>query len=430
MQAIATPNNGAPKAGRIYRTPRSTRAFPAVLGIMGPRLLTYATQISPYDIEDVLGHDPRSDRHGQLADVEIKRIYAHVQRKTTKARRDAIVDYLRHQLFDGLIAAGFPAISIAIQNPIRFEDAGGDGGLGQMILETGRNNRRIVLDGLARISGTLALVDMAMGDSGLDPAERDRVRKMLDQFTLPVVFYAPRAGEPQLDVDDLGQLFHDFNFRATPVAAKDAIALDRSDLHVQATYRLCEDVHAIRDNGGMDTRAASLGINSDAIVVQPVLLRFVRAALEGEASVEASRKSRIGTPRLTHQTRQRLLSDLSDFLDNVATAMGERWAVRDSLHLSSAGWTAIGVIYHDVTVRLSDVDLLKFAKALGQLDWSRNAPMWAPLVTDRAKADGTEHKVLQGAGATARRQMVRILREHFKLAERLHASASVAAPKG
>ncbi len=425
MHAAVVPSK---TPSRAIRSARAVRTFPAIIGEMGPRLATYSTTISPYDVTDILGHDPRSDRQHLLNDAETKRIYSVVQRKTTRARRDAIVDYLRHQLFDGVIAAGFPAISIAIQNPVRFDDGGSiSGGNGQMILETGRSNRRIVIDGLGRLSGLLSLVDMVFGDNPLAQPERDELAKDLERFSLPVVFYAPREGSPPLSIDDLGQLFHDYNVRGVKVPAKDAIALDMSDLFIQATYALAEDAHAIKHHGGMETRVVQLSGKTDGIVAQPVLLRFLRAAIEGEGTIEAGRKQHTETPRLTRDTRDRLLSGIADFVDDVAEAMGPRWADRTSLHLSSAGWQAIGIVYHDITVRLSGVETKKFATALGELDWSRTSALWSSIVGEKTKADGSKELVIRAAGGTARREIVKVLRERFGLVEKL-AAASAAAP--
>jgi DNA-sulfur modification-associated len=424
MHAAVTPTKTTP---RTIRPARAVRTFPAIIGEMGPRLATYSTSISPFDVVDILGHDPRSDRQHLLTDAETKRIYSVVQRKTTRARRDAIVAYLRNQLFDGGIAAGFPAISIAIQGPVRFDDGGSiSGGNGQMILETGRSNRRIVIDGLGRLTGVLTLADLVFGDGPLPQAERDALTRDLERFSLPTVFYAPREGQPPLSIDDLGQLFHDFNVRGVKVPAKDAIALDKSDIYIQATYTLAEDAHAIKQHGGMEARVVSLSGKTTGIVAQAALLRFLHAAIEGETAVEASHRHHTDKPRFTRETRDRLLSGIADFVDDIATAMGPRWADRSSLHLSSAGWQAIGVLYHDVTVRLAGIETKKFATAIGELDWSRRAPMWAGIVDEKTRPGGAKELVIRGGGAAARRDMVKSLRERFGLIEKL-AAASVAA---
>lgn len=52
-------------------------------------------------------------------------------------------------------------------------------------------------------------------------------------FSFPVTFYAPTAGV--IALEQLGQLFHDFNFLQTRVSASQAIALDKSDIYMQLT---------------------------------------------------------------------------------------------------------------------------------------------------------------------------------------------------
>src|SRR5262249_22127412 len=150
---------------------------------------------------------------------------------------------------------------------------------------------------------------------------------------IPCVFYSPRPGQSPLTAEEMGQLFHDFNFKVTPVSAKDAIALDQSDPYIRATYYLAKNANYIA-KFGMDTKSASLGSKSKAIVVQPVLLRFVRAAIEGAKYVEAARNVTIETPHLTPQNGPQILGSLAEFIDTFAEALGNRWYHRESVHLS------------------------------------------------------------------------------------------------
>ena len=69
-----------------------------------------------------------------------------------------------------------------------------------------------------------------------------------------------------------------------------AIALDHSDLYIALANRIGSS-ETIKQAGGMEMKAASAGKNSTAIVVQQDLLRFVRAATEGERFLESTANS-------------------------------------------------------------------------------------------------------------------------------------------
>ena len=71
---------------------------------------------------------------------------------------------------------------------------------------------------------------------------------------------------------EMGQLFHDFNFRVQPVSKQHAVALDNSDLYIALTNKLAERPVFV-NNGGVAERAASLGKKSTELVVQTVLVR-------------------------------------------------------------------------------------------------------------------------------------------------------------
>jgi hypothetical protein len=406
--------------GNTLRSVRSRQTYAAMAGMHGPRLATYATQINPLDIVTVLGHDPRSEKRRFLTDQKIVELYEYMQRKTSNARRDAIKNYIEDRLFpQSDLVGGFPAISIAVQYPISSEEINpAFPGVVNMSIDTGIQNKRVALDGLGRISGALALVDLALSDE-LNEAESDELQKALQEIAIPCVFYSPRPGQSPLTPEEMGQLFHDFNFKVTPVSAKDAIALDQSDPYIRATYYLARYASYIA-KFGMDTRSASLGSKSKAIVVQPVLLRFVRAALEGAKYVEAARNVSIENPHLTAKNAPQVLGSLAEFLDTFAEAMGHNWYHRESVHLSSGGWQALGIIYHDITFRLKGIDRNAFAVALAKkVDWSRDAEIWKGIMTHKEDKAGNPVTVLLGAGASTRRQIVQRLRDAMGLTERL-----------
>lgn len=403
------------KEAPSLRSVRSRQSYAAMLGWHGPRLVTYATQINPLDITTVLGHDPRSERRRFLNDHKLAELYDYMQRKTSASRRDSIKSYIEDRLFpEANLIGGFPAISIAVQYPIHAEPIASIPGVVDMSIDTGVHNKRVALDGLGRMSGALALVDLALSGELSDSDAAD-LTAAIGAISLPCVFYSPRPGQGPLSLEEMGQLFHDFNFRVTPVSAKDAIALDKSDPYIRATYALEKMSEAISAYG-MDTKSASLGSKSKAIVVQPVLLRFIRGAIEGAKYVESARNVNVENPRLNSKTSSELMESLAEFVDAFANEMGSRWTDRESLHLSSPGWLSIGLVYHDITFRLSNIDRLQIAKSLAtKIDWSRSAAIWKPIISEKIGADGSTALALQGAGASTRREMVRIIRDQLGL---------------
>lgn len=416
LQTPANTTNPAPKESQTIRSVRSRQTYAAMIGLHGPRLATFATQINPLDITIVLGHDPRSERRRYLNDQKLVELYSYMQRKTSASRRDSIRHYIEDRLFpDSNLVGGFPAICIAVQHPIEFEEIDSNfQGVVNMSIDTGVHNKRVALDGLGRITGALSLVDLALGGELL-PDQAADLQKALEQISIPCVFYAPRPGQQPLTQDEIGQLFHDFNFKVSPVSAKDAIALDKSDPYIRATEFLAQNVENIR-RYGMEKKAASLGSKSTAIVVQPILLRFIRAALEGERVAEGARNISLSEGVLTRGNAQQVLGSLAEFLDAFADEMGVEWYQRDSVHLSSAGWQALGVIYHDITFEMKDVDRIAFARALAnRIDWKRDATIWSALVTEKTNRNGETVLSFLGAGASTRRDIVKILRREMGL---------------
>lgn len=400
-----------------YSSPRSGHRFPAVVGQQGARFSTFVTQIAPHDIEALLGHDPRSRNHHLLRDHRIKTLYDHVQRKTEGGRLHEIDAYIRERIFLGQpIAGALPAVSLATEQPIFFSPFQNQLGVGEMVLETGRQNRRIVLDGLGRITGFLDLVDLVTGEHAEDEAVKE-LDKLLREYSMATIFFSPKLGQPPMAVEEMEQLFADFNFRGRRVSPKDAIALDHSDPYIETTRWLSKTATAIAGHGGMQEKAASLGKKSKEIVVQPVLLRFVRAAIEGQASVEGGRNVAIKNPNLTASRAPEIRADLADFLNTLAAAMGPAWSDRSSMHLSSPGWQTIGVLYHDMAFRLGKGpgDLKKFAGAVARLDWRRDGELFRPFMTEKVGDDGSVALMLNSAGASVRRALVKACREKLGL---------------
>lgn len=389
---------------------KPTARIPAVQGQFGTRLVTYTTQLPPGAIETVLGHDPRSKHWKKLPD-DIADIYEHMQRATTKARLDSIIRYIRYRFLDSAVIAGaFPAISIAVQNPTPFHQIdGADRGIGVLDFDLSRRNRRMVVDGLGRASGVLELVEMSES-MDLQFDNREVLKKLLSEFTLPTVLYVPMPETEPLSLEEMQQLFHDFNFRVTPVPQRIAIALDHSNLYIALTNKIGKS-ELIEKHGGMEARSASLGKKSTAIVVQQNLLRFVRGATEGELFLEATNNRDLASPTLSEETLPTFQDGIQTFLRSFTEAMGdEKFRDRECLHLTSPGWGALGVIYHDLAVTLK-VDLEKAAHQIGAINWHRSAPEWSEIVRKKTDEAGNEVLGLAAGGAQNRRFITKVLRE-------------------
>lgn len=409
------------EASAAYHIPRSEKPFPAIVGLQGKRLATFSTQFRPCDIEDLLGHDPRSRNLKTLRDSRTRTLYEHVQRKTSEERVRDMLKYYDQRVFEAHpIAGAVSAISIGVEMPIRFEANPQNPYIGNMFIETGRHNRRIVLDGLGRITPLIDLLDELKEDK-LDEKTKEKLAKRLDAFSVPVLIFAPQIGQPPLSQEEMEQIFCDFNFRARPVSVKDAMALDHSDPYVELTRYLNEHSSAIKNYGGVEFKAASLGAKSKGIVVQTVLSRFVKGAIEGGSYLEAARNTGVQNPNLTPESADQIKASLVDFLDTFAESMGDKWADRESMHLSSPGWQVVGLLYHDVTFRLgkSSAEMKQFAKKLSELDWKRNGALFSSFMTEKASKRGGNRLSLNSAGASVRRELLKIMREQLELTDLL-----------
>ena len=405
-------------------TPKTV--FPAMQGRVGNRLATYATQLPPQAIETFLGHDPRS-RFWKKLPGDIEAIYSKVQRATARPRLENIRTFVENRFkMDAPLIGAFPAVSIAVQNHVAFEPAGEKDllGVGHISVDLSSRNARIVVDGVGRLSAVLELLEQSY-DTTVPEAERQRLKTLLEGFTVPVVIYAPYPESPPLSIEEMGQLFFDFNFRQVPVPARIAISLDRSDAHILATNRLAKVSKAISENGGMEERAASLGKKSTAAVVQAVLLRFVRGALEGEAYAD-NVKAPVADPRVTLGNVNEHVEHLAEFLDTFAQALPDRFASdRRAVYLSSPGWQALGVIYNDVVFRLEAPDPLSFARALARIDWSREGPLWKDLMV-ASENDIGQVELKIGSASHAKREIMARLRKETGVAKLLEEQEAAA----
>jgi len=386
--------------------------IPAIQGQFGPRVVTYTTQMPVGAIETILGHDPRSANWRRLPD-DLAYIYNHLQRATTKARLASIIRYIRYRFIEHPVVIGaFPAISVAVQNPTPFKTYEGipDSGVGVLEFDLSRRNNRILVDGLGRVGAGLELIEMSE-KTDLPQMAREGLQKILGEFSLPVVFYVPAPGSPSFTLEEMQQLFHDFNFKVESVKESVAIALDHSDLYIGLTNRLGKSP-LIRGLGGMEFKSSSLGKKSTAIVVQQNLLRFVRGGAEGERFIEGTTKSELDDPNLTEDTLDEFEQQMENFLAAVVEGMGaDGFRARDGLHLTSPGWGALGVLFHDLVVRLRVPDYQAAARRIGSIGWDRSNPVWSEIIRERIDKNGNTTLGLAGGGAQNRRFLTRKLRE-------------------
>jgi len=300
-------------------------------------------------------------------------MYEYLQRKTATQRRHGTARYTIDRLGpDRYYIGGYPAISVGMTSPARFvslseRDSNIDPDVGIVYVDLSSRNTRVLLDGLARVSGVLDVYD-------------DDKNKFAQGFTFAVTVFAPKESRGQLSLEELGQLFHDMNFKQTSVTKAHALALDRSDIHTILTNEI-GTLPVITRAGGMEVRASSLGKKSTAIVVQQVLRRFVRGATEGKVA-QMDDKYTPSNPNLDAQTRELFRREIESLLEGLSARMGLKFVQRDSLHLSSAGWQAIGLIFHDIIVRLRDnltsEERDTILTDIATIDWGRHNPDWIP----------------------------------------------------
>jgi len=360
--------------------------IPCIQGFYGDRLRTYTTQVPPTQLINLLGHDPRSQNWKKLP-KDIAEIYKYLQRPTTKSRRESVAGYIEERFGPDAVTIGaFPAISIAFRDPIDFVESDIPG-VGQILLDVSASVVRILIDGLGRVTGILDLDDEGLAE--------------LLNFQVPLTIYAPAPNTKPLSWREMGQLFHDFNFRVQPVPQRLALALDTADQYVQLARDLAK-YRFLADHGGVAERVASLGGKSTQLVVQTVWVRTVRGAAEGRKFQEAN-LAHIDDPNLTTETKQDVEDSIASYFEALADHMGdERWEDRDdSLHLTSPGWQALGVIHHDIAFRakLNSTDRAKVIKRIAEIDWSRSNPDWFDLGIGLPEVDkATNEQVVDKLG--------------------------------
>lgn len=365
-----------------------------VQGRFADHLVTYSTQVAPGDIINLLGHDPRGKNWGRLP-IELREIYQYLQRKTSKDRRESIAGYIDERFgTDPLTIGAFPAISIALSNPAEFVPYDSEGkripqAVGELMVDLSVNTKRILIDGLGRVTGALDLIDEGRLEA-------------VANFLFPVTIFAPLPdSKHELSWRQLGQLFHDFNYRVHPVSRQHAIALDASDLYIVLANKL-GDAWFIKEHGGVAVRAASLGKKSTELVVQSVLVRAVRGACEGRQFQE-SNLAHLENGNLNRDTMLTVKSSLEDFFGGLAGRMGDRWAEHNSIHLAAPGWQALGVVHHDLVYRLNmgEADRNRVLDRIAAIDWSRFNADWIQAGLGVAEIDkATGEPIKDGKGRT------------------------------
>lgn len=341
---------------------------PAIQGFFGSRLMTYATQATPQQLLALLGHDPRSTKRRQLkaSSPETAQIYDQVQRPTNKGRRDSVAAYIAERMTaSSNMIGGFPAVSIGCTHPEDFEPTGEGKALGMLLLDAAISgpNRRIMLDGLGRLTGALERAEAGHSDA--------------TNFKFPITFYCPRPGDT-LTIGELGQLFADFNGRVHPVPARFSLRLEQVDRYVRLSRALYDEPF-LAEHGGVAEGAASLGGKSNDLVAQTVFVRAVRGACEGRRFQDTG-EHLPDDPTLTDGSFNVMQESIGAFFNTIAEYMGdERWQQREGVHLTSPGWQALGVLHHDLVVRQLVADPHKAAKKIAALDWSRFNEAWLEI---------------------------------------------------
>jgi hypothetical protein len=397
----------------MFETLSLTVPVPCVHGVFGQDLDTFQTQVKPAQIQNLLGHDPRSKNWPKLPD-ELQRLYQHLQRKTSKDRRTSTKRYIQERIAPGSRTLGaFPAISIGLVKPATFipyrpKGVSGDStgipeAVGILQLDLSQSTLRVLLDGLGRVTGALDLIDEGNG-------------KIADSFSFPVTIFAPTAKRGEVGAMELGQLFHDFNFLAIPVGTAQAIDLDQSNIYVELANELSRS-EVLKEHGGVEARAMSLGKKSTALVAKPVLVRFVRGACEGLAFQHTLRDMPDENANLTHETFNAIEAKIETFLSKLADRMGDRFSDKESLHLTAPGWNAMGVIFNDITFGLRGLtpaiedDIIN---RIADINWSRSNQEWVGMMGDKdEKSPG--HLKLYG-GHQAITKLISFIRDRSGLA--------------
>jgi hypothetical protein len=390
-----------------------------IRGQFGPPLQFFQTISPPSQVHTILGHDPRSSNWKHLP-AQLREAYEAYQRKTRQARSDNCANYIRSRLAPhSRVVGAFPALSIGLTEVPRFDELRDRPGIqidphldlgatvGTLYLDIGAAHLRMLLDGIARDTGAMELLN-----KGLDVDE---------WFQFALTIYAPTEARGRLTPAELGQLFFDFNYKMTRVPPSLALEMDQAGIYSRMTSYV-KDLPVILDNGGMQQSGASLGTKSTALVVRRVLHGFVSTAAEGERALRGSKTEDIRNARTTEENLEDTQEQIGEFLTVFAAAMGSRFTDPDSLHLSRLGWEAVGVIAHEALFKhnLDRDGVESVAKRLAAVDWSRTNPDWLGMIGEaerdhdgnvKVDSDGKKRVVISGGkGDMGLKRMINYLR--------------------
>jgi len=291
-------------------------------------------------------------------------------------------------------------------HPAKFEPDEEGSPVGTLYYDVSQRVRRVLLDGLGRVTAVLDMLDS--GKTIVD-----------EKLTFTVAIYAPSALKGSFSLEELGQLFHDFNFLAEPVSKGQAVDLDQSNLYITLTNLLAKSPPIVK-NGGMEARAASLGAKSTALVAKQVLLKFVKSACEGEVRyINVLRKSPIDG-NLQSSNLEAYANRLEEFLSVVFNSMSEQLRTpKDSVLLSASGWAALGLIFHDLNSVLGQViersEAHAFMQAISKIDWSRYNPDWINYLGGPEKDDKGRDRLGKVFGGRAVERIAEYVRNRIGL---------------
>ena len=101
----------------------------------------------------------------------------------------------------------------------------------------------------------------------------------------------------------------------------------------------------------------------------------------------------VSEPNLTRENIPSVLASFTDFFDDLAAGMGdERFSDKSSIHLTAAGWQALGIIHYDLAFRLkmSHIERQDVMHKIVGIDWTRTNPDWIGVIgeTERDKTTG------------------------------------------
>lgn len=334
------------------------------------RAAVYQTGVALHAIVPWLltGHDPRSQNWNSLPPV-VQNLYLKLQRKTTKARRDSAKAYVVNRMSPRSKWIGaFPALVVGMPLSQEFKSLGQEDfeQMGVLKVKNDLKHPNVVLDGLGRLTAYLDTLE----EEGVDLAD------WASNITVPLTIIAGQNGATLTD-EEMGQLFHDLNTLQVPVSKGQAIDLDRSDLYVITTNEIGA-LDIIQQFGGMDSRAVSIGKNSDVWTTKTILLKAVRAAAEGPGGHVDHVRDKLSNPWLTPENTKVLVDRFHECLETFVDATGGV-PETDTVLRTAAWWVAFGLILHDVYAShegamIGDDLRERFLRRMGAIDWGLGNP--------------------------------------------------------